>query len=146
MEQPTHDQIQASVVTLKGLVLNKPVEFIIDSGAEKSVIPVDLVPQTLIYPSEIKLNDVEGKSIQTFGHFNAVIGVPSLRRKFKINFVVTKTQPILVADFLIAYNLNLNMGQKKLCHPVTQLSATLKSKKIIIDSDQSASKFISKIY
>ena len=113
-------------MTLKGLVLNKPVEFIIDSGAEKSVIPVDLVPQTLIYPSEIRLNGVEGKSIQTFGHFNAVVGVPSLRREFKINFVVTKTQPILGGDFLIAYNLNLNMRQNKLYNPVTQLLSTLK--------------------
>ena len=58
-----------------------------------------------------------------------MVGVPSLRREFKINFVVTKTQPILGADFLIAYNLNLNMRQKKLCDPVTQLSAILKSKK-----------------
>ena len=57
-----------------------------------------------------------------------MVGVSSFRHEFNINFVVTKTQPILGADFLIAYNLNLNMRQKKLRDPVTQLSATLKKK------------------
>ena len=101
VERLAYDQIQACVVTLKGKVLNKPVEFIIDRGQRNLSFLLTLYFKLLFKPSEIKFNGVDGKSIQTFGHFNAVVCVPSLRHEFKMNFVVTKTQYILGADFLL---------------------------------------------
>ena len=113
---------------LQGFILGKPVSFIIDSGAERSVLPKSLVPDSLCMPTNVQLSGVDGKPLNSYGQFNATVAVRSLRRDFKVNFILTNTQPILGADFLINYGLNLNMKLKKLSDPLTTLSATLNCK------------------
>jgi len=117
------------VLTLSGLILNEPVEFIIDSGAEKSVINRRFVPDILCLPTDIQLSGVDGNVLKVHGHFNAVVGVPSLRRDYKINLIITDTASILGADFLIHYGLLLNMRDKILIDPLANLSAKLKNKR-----------------
>ena len=99
---------------LQGFILGKPVSFIIDSGAERSVLPKSLVPDSLCMPTNVQLSGVDGKPLNSYGQFNATVAVRSLRRNFKVNFILTNTQPILGADFLINYGLNLNMKLKKI--------------------------------
>ena len=113
---------------LQGFILGKPVSFIIDSGAERSVLPKSLVPDSLCMPTNVQLSGVDGKPLNSYRQFNATVAVRSLRRNFKVNFILTNTQPILGADFLINYGLNLNMKLKKLSDPLTTLSATLNCK------------------
>ena len=96
---PERDLNQASVLLLCGVTWGKPVNFIIDSGAERSVIPLSLVPPSLIFPSSTLLKSVDGKPIQTFGHCSTMIGVKTLRRAYKVDLIITNTKPILGADF-----------------------------------------------
>ena len=114
---------------LPGCILNTPVNFIIDSGAELSVLPRCFVPQSLCFPTDIRLAGVDGSLIKCYGHFNATVSVTSLRRDYKVNFIITDTQPILGADFLTYYDLSSNMKSKTLCDSYTTLSTTLICKK-----------------
>ena len=99
--------------------------FLVDSGAERSVIPSSLVPSSLILPSTTKLTGVDGKNLATFGHMHTSVSVKSLRRNFQVNFIVTKTRAILGADFLTDNSLILNMKKQVLIDPLTNMSTSL---------------------
>jgi len=125
VQGPSHDPSKATVLLLRGVVFNTPVDFIIDSGAERSVLPVELVPQALVSSSSTLLSGVDGKSLPTFGSCVATVGVRSLRRDFKVDFILTKTKPILGVDFLTNYNLVLNMKGRQLVDPLANIVAEL---------------------
>jgi len=111
---------------LSGVAYNKHIDFVIDSGAERSVIPLSMVPDAVILPSSIQLSGVGGEKLVVYGHCSAEVQIKSLRRNFRVNFVVTDTCPILGADFLSSYNLSLNMKQKFLIDPIANIKAELK--------------------
>lgn len=113
------------MLTLIGLIFGKPIKFIIDSGAERSVFPFCLVPRSICFPTSVELSSVDNKPLKTYGHFTAVLSVNSLRREFHVNFIATDTKPILGADFLTATGLTLNMKNKKLLDPLTNISVDL---------------------
>jgi len=125
--RPSHDQSKAAVLVMSGIILGKPVDFIIDSGAEKSVVPISLVPKSLCCPTSAILTGVDGNKLTVYGQFSTKIGVRSLRREFGINFIVTDTRAILGADFLTTYGLSLNMKLRTLTDTLTGISAPLKS-------------------
>ncbi len=89
------------------------------------MIPLSLVPPSLIFPSSTLLKSVDGKPIQTFGHCSTMIGVKTLRRAYKVDFIITNTKPILGADFLIKTGLQLDMKHRRLRDPLANISATL---------------------
>jgi len=122
---PIHDRRKATVLVLRGDVYGNPVHFIIDSGAERSVLPKTYAPESVVFPNTVKLNSVDGRPIATYGHCAAVVGVRSLRRNFKMNFILTDTKAILGADFLVEYGIALNMKDKELTDPLTGLKCTL---------------------
>ena len=134
-------------MVISGLLCNKPVEFIVDSGAEKSVLPISLVPDCLCVPTDIELAGLDGRPLKVYGHFNGKLGIKSLRREFCINFIITDTKPILGADFLTEYGLSLNMQNKQLANPLTGISAKLTSsqctKPIFTITHQTMNTFIS---
>jgi len=111
---------------LPTIIFNKRVDFIIDSGAERSVIPSEIVPSALVQPSTITLKGVGGEKLDVYGHISAKVQVKALRRNFNVSFIVTKTKPILGADFLTSYNLSLNMKQQTLVDPLAGIKAELK--------------------
>jgi len=129
VDRPAHDRIQAEVLTLTGFVLKEPVSFIIDSGAERSVINKRFVPDVLCLPTDIQLSGVDGKVLNIHGHFNSVIEVPTLRRDYKMNLIITDTASILGADFLVNYGLLLNMKDKRLIDPLANIAAKLENKR-----------------
>jgi len=97
----------------------------IDSGAERSILPVTVVPSAVIFPDDTKLVSVTGSPIHTYGHCVAAIGVKALRRDFNLTFIVAKTKPILGADFLTHYGLYLDMRNRRLIDPLTMVAASL---------------------
>ena len=107
-------------------MLGKSVDFLIDSGAECSLIPSNFVPSTLITPSSINLTGVNGSPLSVQGVFSTSICVPQLRREYPVNFVVTNLCPILGADFIANARLQLDMHAKLLFDVDTSLSAELK--------------------
>jgi len=119
------DHNKATVLVITGFVYGTKLDFIIDSGAERSVLPVSAAPQSVIYPSSIKLTGVNGSAIQTYGHCRTEIGIKSLRRQFPIDFIITNTKAILGADFLTLFNLDLNMKRRELSDPLTGIIAKL---------------------
>ena len=64
------------------LYLTNQRKFITDSGADRSVIPFDLVPSAIILPCDVRLSDVGGNKLDTFGHCYAEVGVKIWRRNF----------------------------------------------------------------
>ena len=82
MSRPDRDEKQATVLSLSVKFLKKSVKFLVDSGAERSVVPKELMPASLLFPCDIKLTGVCGNPVDTFGEFKGKIGVPGLRREF----------------------------------------------------------------
>ena len=125
MSRPTHDQEQATTLVITGTVNFEAVQFLIDSGAEKSVIAKSLVPPTLVFPTSINLTGVGGNPITVFGHVNMSLGIKRLRRCFSVDFIVTENTSILGADFLTKFGLILDMKKRLLKDPNTGVEATL---------------------
>jgi len=125
VQGPSHDSNKATVLLIKATILTKQVNFLVDSGAERSVLPLSLVPSSLILPSATKLTGVDGTQLQTFGHWQTNVGVRSLRREFEVNFIITKTKPILGADFISKYGLILDMRKHLIIDPLTNMKCTL---------------------
>ena len=107
------------MLSLPVVFFKKAVNFLVDSGAERSVVPRNLVPSSLLCPCDIKLTGVGGNTVETFGQISSKIGVPGLRREFSVNFIATSVKPILGADFLTEHGLQLDMKQRSLRDPVT---------------------------
>jgi len=109
------------------MFLGRKVDFLVDSGAERSVVPRSYVPDALLFPSRVSLTGASGAHIKSFGQCSVLVGIRGLRREFPVTFIAASTQPILGADFLTQHGLLLNMKSRTLHDPLTSISATLKS-------------------
>ncbi len=125
VQRPSHGISKASVLSLKASVLSSSLSFLLDSGAEKSLIPLHAVPLSLLSPCDIQLRGVGGEPIPTYGQCTLMVTIRSLRRVIPVDFIVTKSIPILGADFLTATSFELRMCSKELRDPLTGLTARL---------------------
>ena len=79
---PRRDEEKASsTLTVRTNVFDKRVDFLIDSGAECSLIPIRLVPASLIVPSNVRLCGVNGSPLKVYGTFSCRMAIPQLRRQ-----------------------------------------------------------------
>ena len=127
VSRPDRDQKQATVLSLPVKFLKKSVNFLVDSGAERSVMLKELIPASLLFPCDIKLTGVGGNPVDTFGEFKGKIGVPGLQREFSVTFIASSLKPILGADFLTKHGLQLDMKKRRLHDPLTSISAQINS-------------------
>lgn len=96
--------------------------FLIDTGANVSVIPVSSKFLTNNSHSEYKLYAANGTEIKTFGLRTLILDF-NLRRAFKWTFIVAAVkQPIIGADFLSHYRLLVDLGARKLIDQITKLN------------------------
>lgn len=96
-------------------------EFLVDTGAEISVVPPRKSDQNKT--SAYKLFAANGSTIKTYGvrHMTLNLG---LRRDFKWEFIVSGvTRPILGADFLKHFNLLVDLKQQRLIDNETTLTS-----------------------
>lgn len=96
--------------------------FLIDSGSVVSVVPPSLIKATLT-PTTVKLLAANRSNIRTYGHciFKLDLG---LRRELKWFFIIADvTSPILGADFLIHYNLLIDLKRKCIVDKTTNLTS-----------------------
>ena len=95
--------------------------FLVDTGAEVSVLPAACVKQKC--PSEsLTLHAVNGTPIATYGTRSLSLNL-GLRRTFRWVFIVADVeQPILGADFLSHFNLLVDMTHCRLVDTLTQFS------------------------
>ena len=95
-------------------------KFLVDTGAEVSVLPPSLQDRTK--PPSSFLRAANNSVINTYGHklLNLNLG---LRRTFSWIFLIADVQfPILGADFLSHFSLSVEMKNRKLLDNTTKLS------------------------
>lgn len=99
---------------------NSGFRFLIDTGAEVSVIPVK--NKYFIGESVCRLYAANGSEIKTYGIKTLDLNL-GLRRAYKWSFIIANVrQPILGADFLINYGLIVDLRSKRLLDSLTYLS------------------------
>ncbi|KMQ86124.1 gag-pol polyprotein, partial [Lasius niger] len=102
--------------------------FLIDTGADVSLIPKELVSKAQV--SSFKLYAANGTKINTYGSKTLILNF-GLRRVFKWKFCVANLQkPILGADFLSHYIILVDIKNKRLLNSVTGLSFKGKLSKV----------------
>lgn len=108
-------------------LFGKTVRFVVDTGAERSLLPLDLAPRQLLAPTQVRLRSVDGREFRTLGQCSLSLAVPELRRLFCANFIVADTPPILGADFLAKFGLLIDMRNRRVHDPTTELSVSLQA-------------------
>lgn len=100
--------------------------FLIDTGAEVSVVPKTFTQKNLS-PGKLKLFAANGSGISTFGE--KLINVDlNLRRAFPWPFIIAAiSQPIIGADFLRNFGLLVDMKNSALIDTKTSVKATAQS-------------------
>ena len=97
------------------------IHFLVDTGAEVSVIPVKLVREKRT-PTTIQLQAVNHSPIPTFGEKSLTLNL-GFRRTFQWIFVVAKLPtPILGADFLHHFGLLVDVKRGRLVDNTTGLT------------------------
>jgi cleavage and polyadenylation specificity factor subunit 1 len=95
--------------------------FLIDSGAEVSVLPSSKFKITK-QKSDLTLTAANGTSISTFGKKLLTLDL-KLRRDLPFSFIIADiSKPIIGADFLTKYGLLIDLKHKRLIDPLTSLS------------------------
>ncbi|GAA49140.1 transposon Ty3-G gap-Pol polyprotein [Clonorchis sinensis] len=105
---------------------NSGLRFLVDTGADISVIPVTAANSKLT-PSPLTLRAANGTCIKTYGQrvLDLILG---LRREFRWFFIIADVhQPILGADFLTHHNLLVDLKRQILLDATTQLVVRGKS-------------------
>lgn len=96
-------------------------KFLVDSGADVSVIPPKLNEKR--NQSNFKLFAANNAIIKTYGNkqINLDLG---LRRNFQWKFIIADvSQPILGADFLRHYSLLIDLKNRRIVDPLTNLKS-----------------------
>ncbi|KAK2575352.1 hypothetical protein KPH14_000825 [Odynerus spinipes] len=94
--------------------------FLVDTGAEVSVIPPPTRQRATA--SRFKLYAANGTAIDTYGDRLITVNL-GLRRPFMWRFIVAKVpKAIIGADFLYRYNLLVDIRNKRLIDNTTRLS------------------------
>src|SRR5690606_8834414 len=97
-------------------------KFLIDTGAELSVLPKSLICTSRSKPADLVLYAANGSAISTFGRKRVTVSF-GLRRNFSWDFLVADvSMPIIGADFLSHFSLLVNVGARKLADRLTGLN------------------------
>lgn len=103
--------------------------FLIDTGADVSVLPKNKFNNNKALAC--KLFAANGSTINTYGSLNHNLDL-GLRRSFPWTFTVADVcQSILGADFVHHYGLTINLNQKTISDPITQLQSVLAPTRVI---------------
>lgn len=108
---------------------NNNLDFLIDTGSDLSILPRIIFPEYRCEDGMI-LSAANGSSIKTFGNKLLKINF-GLRRDFPFIFLIASVdRPIIGADFLVQYNLSVDLKKKKLVDNTTNCEVSCFSKKI----------------
>lgn len=105
--------------------LNSGLRFLVDTGADISVLPATRKNRAENGKcTDYKLFAANGTEIKTYGVKSLVLDF-KLRRPYRWDFVVADVkQPILGADFLSSHRLLVNVREQKLIDKVTDMNVT----------------------
>ncbi|CAE1298418.1 unnamed protein product [Acanthosepion pharaonis] len=124
--QPSNRET-TSLATIKGLFYihdrNSNLKFLIDTGAQISVIPVSNCSKSVTTPKEalLKLQAANGTPISTYDECIMSFNI-GLRREFTWTFKIADVEtPILGADFLAHFNLSVELSSRTLTDTRTSI-------------------------
>lgn len=114
---------------------NSGLNFLIDTGAHVSVLPINVIKRKSTSESvNFALYAANGTKIDTYGTHTMVLDL-KLRRDFRWTFIIAKVkQPILGADFISHFGLLVNLSERKLIDNLTQLNVITSIKDCITTS------------
>ena len=92
--EPNRDPIQAKTLLLSCKFFGRKIDFLIESGAERS----------------LTFSGAEGEQIPSYGQISGKVVIAGLRREFPLTFIVSNSPFILGVDFLTSLGLSLNMN------------------------------------
>ncbi|CAH8676919.1 unnamed protein product [Schistosoma rodhaini] len=96
-------------------------KFLVDTGAEVSVIPVTLAKKPISKCGKYSLRAANKTEIKTFGEQLLTLDL-GIRRRLNWVFIIADVRhPILGADFLSSYNLLVDVKKRKLIDSCTKL-------------------------
>lgn len=99
------------------------ISFLIDTGANVSVIPVDKVGKNIRRESNYKLYAANNTEIKTYGVVTLDLNL-GLRRSFKWPFIISDVKRAIIgADFLKSFHLIVDLHNRKLIDGITELCA-----------------------
>lgn len=102
--------------------LNSGLRFLVDTGANVSVLPAAKRPYNNSVSDSYKLYAANGSEIRTYGTKNLVLNL-KLRRPHSWTFILADVkQPILGADFLKHHKLLVDVNGRRLIDSVTNLN------------------------
>lgn len=102
---------------------NSSTNYLIDTGADISIIPPKNTDKTKLHETKTKLFAANGTQIKTYGEIRLTLNL-GLRRQFTWNFVIADVKmPIIGADFLKFYDLLIDVKRGKLIDNLTKLES-----------------------
>ena len=105
-------------------VVDGPRQFLVDTGAQVSVLPPTQLPAGACVDSSVvpRLTAANGSTIVTVGYTEHVVTL--MGRCYPWRFLVAEVaMPILGADFLAEHGLTVDMGKLALCDPAGDVCA-----------------------
>jgi hypothetical protein len=107
---------------------NTNTQFLIDTGADVSVVPAKFKDNSARNLAGFDLQSADGSAIKVFGQRTLSLNL-GLRRPFLWTFIVASvTDAIIGADFLDNFELTVDIKNRKLCDPRTSLSIQCRTK------------------
>lgn len=101
---------------------NNNLKFLLDSGAEISVLPKRHFPH-IKQKTELVLSAANGATIYTYGYKSLTVDL-GLRRSFAYSFIIASVDSAIIgADFLFKFNLLLDIRGRKIIDRTTTLSS-----------------------
>ena len=91
--------------------------FLVDSGADESVVPATAQDQTL--PRTQSLVAANGTEIRTFGRRELILSLAPGHSIAQSFWIANVKKPILGADFFIAHNLLIDLHNRRLLDATT---------------------------
>lgn len=96
--------------------------YLIDNGAEVSVVPPNHSSKNSVQPTSMKLYAVNGTPIDVYGETNHTLNL-GLRRPYTWSFIVANVKtPIIRADFLRHHDLLVDLKRNRLIDANTQIA------------------------
>ena len=124
MSEATAPHCEHYTFAVDCVLFNRSARFLIDSGADVSVLPSSYARKA--FPAKISLKAANGTYIKTHGYLTTNVVFTELRRSFECRFVVADVDSLILgADFFDKHKLLIDVHHKRLIDTTTTFKLNL---------------------